>query len=172
MPFPDMLGPRQIRAVARRLGPLAQDVVFLGGASLPLLVTDAVADGRQLVVVIDTGSEVTVGNAALRRVLSRRQLREEGPVELISVTGEKMIGNSTSLSRLELGEVRLEQLNIVFAEAHTFSQMGLTDVPALLLGMNALKAFDRVSIDFAGKKLRVRLPDSSRVDSSLRLAAR
>lgn len=43
MPFPDMLGPRQIRAVARRLGPLAQDVVFLGGASLPLLVTDAVA---------------------------------------------------------------------------------------------------------------------------------
>ena len=137
-----------------------------------LIVTDAVADGRRLVVVIDTGSEVTVGNAALRRILSRRQLREEGPVELISVTGEKMIGNSTSLSRLELGEVRLEQLNIVFAEAHTFSQMGLTDVPALLLGMNALKAFDRVSIDFAGKKLRVRLPHSSRVDSSLRLAAR
>ena len=137
-----------------------------------LIVTDAVADGRQLVVVIDTGSEVTVGNAALRRILSRRQIREEGPVELMSVTGEKMIGNSTSLSRLELGEVRLEQLNIVFAEAHTFSQMGLTDVPALLLGMNALKAFDRVSIDFAGKKLRVRLPDSSRVDSSLRLAAR
>ena len=43
MPFPDMLGPSRICTVARRLGPVAEDVVFLGGAVVPLLITDPVA---------------------------------------------------------------------------------------------------------------------------------
>ncbi len=43
MPFPDMLGPRQICTVARRLGLLADSVVFLGGSCVPLLITDPVA---------------------------------------------------------------------------------------------------------------------------------
>lgn len=43
MPFPEMLGPQRILGVAQRLGPLAEDVVFLGGACVPLLVTDPVA---------------------------------------------------------------------------------------------------------------------------------
>ena len=45
-----------------------------------------------------------------------------------------------------------------------------TQMPALLLGMNAMRAFDRISIDFQSKKVRFVLPGTSMLPS-LRLAA-
>jgi hypothetical protein len=42
--------------------------------------------------------------------------------------------------------------------------MGLEERPALLLGMNALRGFDKVSIDFARKKMRVVLPEEGSLD--------
>ena len=75
-----------------------------------------------------------------------------------SVTGAEY--QELILRRLEFGGAGLKNLAIVFADAHTFKQLGLEDKPAILLGMNALRAFDMVSIDFAQKKLRVMVPDS------------
>ena len=46
----------------------------------------------------------------------------------------------------------------------------LSKRPALLLGMNAIRAFKKVSIDFASKKFRVVLPESSEADVRLALA--
>jgi len=127
-----------------------------------LIVTEAYANGRPITVVVDTGSDVCIGNAAMLAMLAhRRMLRERGTIELMSVTGAKLSGEYTLLKRLELGGVTLTDLAVVFADAHTFAQMNLNDRPALLLGMNAIRAFDKVSIDFANKKLRVLLPASS-----------
>lgn len=137
-----------------------------------LILTRATADGEALTVVLDTGSEVTIGNAALKRdLLRRRLLQRNGRVELLSVTGEKLTGDYTYLKELEIGGVTLRNLAIVFADAHTFKQMDLERRPALLMGMNALKAFDKVSIDFANKKLRLLLPKGSARDQA-RFASR
>ncbi len=127
-----------------------------------LVLTSAVADGRPLQVVLDTGSEVSIGNFALRRrLMGRNQLRRSGKVALESVTGETIVGDYMFLDKLEIGGVTLENLAIVFADAQTFRTLGLGQRPALLLGMNAMRAFDKVSIDFANKKLRVTLPKRS-----------
>lgn len=127
-----------------------------------LIVTEAYANGRAITVVIDTGSDVSIGNAAMQKMLSeRRMLRDRGTVELTSVTGAKLNGQYTLLRELELGGVTLTDLAIVFADAHTFRQMDLVQQPALLLGMNAIRAFEKVSIDFANRKLRVLLPGKS-----------
>jgi predicted aspartyl protease len=125
-----------------------------------LIVTNAVADRTAITVVLDTGSEVSVGNAALRRRLAKGGVLEgAGPMALQSVTGDILEGEYTYLRTLKVGEVELDNLAIVFADAHTFKQLGLENRPALLLGMNALSAFKKVSIDFANKKLRVIFPD-------------
>lgn len=138
-----------------------------------LIVTEADANGRKLSVVIDTGAEVSIGNEALRQaLLTRRQLRPNGTVELQSVTGDVLKGDYLTLKELRLGDVTLRDLNIVFADAHTFRQMNLEGKPALLLGMNAMRAFDKVSIDFVRKKLRVVMPKGSELDSEARLAMR
>ena len=55
----------------------------------------------------------------------------------------------------------MTDLSVAFADAHIFRQLDLDDRPALLLGMNAMKAFDRISIDFAAKKVRFVLPGTS-----------
>ena len=130
-----------------------------------LIVTNAVADGNVITVVLDTGSEVSIGNDALRRRLGDAGLiKSTGAVGLESVTGEILQGEYTFVKRLEVGDVNLANLAVVFADAHTFGRLGLDKRPALLLGMNALRAFKKVSIDFANKKLRVILPETGSID--------
>ena len=46
------------------------------------------------------------------------------------------------------------------ADAAPFKRFGLTDQPALLLGMDALRLFDQVQIDFANRQIRFSLPDT------------
>jgi predicted aspartyl protease len=137
-----------------------------------LIVTNAVADNQTITVVLDTGAQVSVGNEALRlRLGNHGQLRRTGPVELESVTGDTLQGEYTFVKKLVVGDVGLSNLAVVFADAHTFKRLGLEDRPALLLGMNALRAFKVVSIDFANKKLRVTLPETGGLSQAL-LAAR
>lgn len=137
-----------------------------------LVLTSASADGEPLSVVLDTGSQVSIGNSALRRKLAMRNvLQRSGKVSLESVTGEKLIGDYMYLAKLDIGDIQLENLAIVFADAHTFKKLGMDKRPALLLGMNAMRAFDKVSIDFANKKLRVTLPEHGSLDQA-QLAAR
>jgi predicted aspartyl protease len=133
-----------------------------------LVVTEARVDGRLLTVVLDTGSQVSIGNEALRRqLLGNRTPKNAQNVELQSVTGQKIIGQYAFVRELSLGGVTLSNLAIVFADAHTFKQLGLNQRPALLLGMNAMRAFKKVSIDFANRKFRVLLPEHSELDTQL-----
>jgi hypothetical protein len=71
------------------------------------------------------------------------------------------------LRELEIGGVELANLAVVFAPAHTFHQLKLDDKPALLLGMNAIRAFKKVSIDFANRRLRVIVPQTSELQTEL-----
>ena len=126
-----------------------------------LIVTHADADGNDITVVLDTGSEVCVGNDAMReRMQTRGQLTDAGYVELQSVTGEKLPGQYTFVKKLTFGGVDLNGLAVVFANARTFHDLGLDDRPALLLGMNAMRAFKKVSIDFAHQTFKVIVPEN------------
>jgi predicted aspartyl protease len=135
-----------------------------------LMITEATANGRPLTVVVDTGSQVSIGNLALRReLLGAKALHGSEQVTLESVTGDKIPGDYMFVSELDVGGIGLKDLAIVFADAHTFKQLKLDKKPALLLGMNAMRAFKKVSIDFASRKIRVVVPEQSSLD--VRLAA-
>ena len=119
-----------------------------------LVITDAAAEGQHVSVVLDTGSQYSVGNAALRRALERRgALDIRGPIELVSVTGAALRGELAVIRDLQIGGTTVRGLGIVFADAHTFRQLDLDRRPAILLGMNGLQSFDKVSINFASRKL-------------------
>lgn len=134
-----------------------------------LILTQARANGRRISVVIDTGSQYSIGNSALRRqLLAKGQLTASHQVELESVTGHKLIGDLMFIRQVEMGGIHLKDLAVVFADSHAFRKLDLDDKPSLLLGMNAMRAFKKVSIDFANKKLRIVLPEHSARD--LRLA--
>jgi hypothetical protein len=136
-----------------------------------LVVTEATANGKPVIVVVDTGAQISVGNEALRRMLLSGKMLRGGAeqVELESVTGQKITGDYMFVRDLEMGGVGLKDLAIVFADAHTFKALNLTSKPALLLGMNAMRAFKKVSIDFSNRRLRVVVPEHSAAD--IRVAA-
>ena len=137
-----------------------------------MIVTIANPKGVQLTVVLDTGSEMTMGNAALRRKLeARRRLGPPELVEMVSVTGQKLIGEAFHMKQVEIGDVILKDLVILFSTAPIFRSLELEDKPAVLLGMNAMRAFDKVSIDFARKQLRMVVPEQSSLEGAV-MAAR
>jgi predicted aspartyl protease len=133
-----------------------------------LVVTDAVANGHSLTVVIDTGAQLSIGNEALREQLAGHNLVDPAQkVQLESVTCDLLNGDYMFVRELEIGGLTLKNLAIVFADAHTFKELKLDRKPALLLGMNAIRAFKKVSIDFASRKFRVVLPESSQLEVRL-----
>jgi predicted aspartyl protease len=138
-----------------------------------LILTDAVANGQAVTVVLDTGSEICVGNEALRkRLLGRNLVDGRETVQLQSVTGEIIAGDYMFVRKLQLGGITLENLAVVFVDAHTFKQLKLDKTPALLLGMNAFRAFKKVSIDFANRKFRVVVPERSELVTRLAMRRR
>jgi len=137
-----------------------------------LIVTDATANDEHVTVVLDTGSDLCLGNMALRdRLLGKDISGADHTVQLESVTGAKINGDYAFIRNLTIADVQLTNLAVVFTDAHTFKQLGLDRKPALLLGMNAMRAFKKVSIDFATRKFRVVLPEHSSVESQLASAA-
>jgi predicted aspartyl protease len=141
------------------------DVIVVMGRRLHgrLILVDARIDGEKITVVVDTGAELTIGNLALRRKLeAKRKLREIKPVSLISVTGGRFDVDYTYVRNISLGDVVIENMPIGFAEVHPFQRLGLSDTPTILLGMDALRLFERVSIDFERKQVRFLSPRLNR----------
>lgn len=117
-----------------------------------LIVTEAEFEGHRVTVVLDTGSQISMGNLALQRRLRRIPL--QGPIELTSVTGEKLKVNYHIATRVRMGGVVMRGLPVAFADIPPFAHFGLQDRPALMLGMDALRAFRRVEIDFPARRVR------------------
>jgi predicted aspartyl protease len=138
-----------------------------------LVLVDASLDGQKLIVVLDTGSQVTIGNGALRRKLEAKgKLGIAVPIELVSVTGGVISADYTRVKQVRLGGVHINDLPVAFADVHPFKQLDLADRPALLLGMDALRLFDRVSVDFANRKVRFMSPEISSFGKTTRMASR
>jgi predicted aspartyl protease len=127
-----------------------------------LVLVDAAVDGQRVWVIVDTGSQVTIGNSALRAKLAKkRRIGATRPVEMTSVTGGKVMADQAVARRIRIGGMDIRSMPIAFADVHPFRKLELMDRPALLLGMDALQLFDRVSVDFANRKVRLLQPGRS-----------
>lgn len=122
-----------------------------------LVVTDARYRSHRVRIILDTGSAVSMGNQALRRAVMRGNMAVRR-VEMTSATGGIVQADYTALDRIMIGDVGIKDMPIAFADAAPFRVFGLTDKPAIMLGMDAMKLFRRVDIDFANRQVRLALP--------------
>ena len=119
-----------------------------------LVFTQAWAANVKVRAVLDTGTSITIGNRALRdRLASRRRLGRTIPVTLIAVTGEPVRAELGIAREIVVGGASFRNIPMAFATVEPFRQLGLVEQPALLLGMDALRSFDRVAIDFRNKSV-------------------
>ena len=137
-----------------------------------LMLVDASFEGERIYVIVDTGSEITVANNALRQRLERRnRLGTLRPVRMLSVTGGVLDAEYGIARRITISGIDITNLPVAFAEVHPFRHLDLTEHPAILLGMDAMQLFDRVSFDFANRRVRLLPRPTSSRDSNLRMAA-
>lgn len=137
-----------------------------------LVLADAAAEGQKMHVIIDTGAQVSVGNPVLlRKLLAHRRQRGPTEMELRSVTGGMTIANAAILRSVRIGGVQLRDMPVAITDSEVFRRLGLDDKPALLLGMDVLRSFERVSVDFANRRIRFRLPGDALRQPIVRSAA-
>jgi hypothetical protein len=122
-----------------------------------LILTHVRAAGLSLDAVIDTGTQITIGNLALRDKLVRRKRGRIQRIVATGVTGKEIELEIAEISELRLGSVTLRNVPMAFADVPPFTVFGLADRPALLLGADLLETFRRVSLDFRARKARFQL---------------
>lgn len=137
-----------------------------------MVLADATVDGERVRAIVDTGSQITVGNEALRRrLVGRGRVDPNLSMEVTSVTGATAELNYMVTRRMRIGEARINNLPIAFGGLELFRQLGLEERPAILLGMDALRLFRIVSIDFGARRLRLVPGPTSALGAPLRVAA-
>ncbi len=145
-----------------------------------LILTNVVLDGIAIAAIIDTGAQVSIGNLPLMRQLQRARqvavqriaIKQRGErAEIEAVTGQVKTVDMARVRRLDLGGVELKDVMVAFASARIFKELGFANKPAILLGIDAMRSFEKVSIDFAQKKVRFVLPAVA-LNSQYQTAAR
>jgi predicted aspartyl protease len=133
-----------------------------------LVLVDASVDGQKVWVILDTGAQTTVANSVLRRKLERRnRLAPTHLIELQSVTGGRMTADQTMVKKIRLGGIDIHNMPVAFADVHPFRKLGLMRKPALLLGMDALRLFERVSVDFPNRRVRLLAPERTELGGTM-----
>ena len=130
-----------------------------------LIIARAEVDGVRTAVIIDTGAQGSIGNAALLDRLRRRS-RDMGMSEMTDVNGVKTEGNVRVTRMLNMGRAQLQNVAVTFTESPIFEELDLHQEPALVLGMSELRLFERVAIDFAQRRVLFDVPRNERVPSS------
>ena len=122
-----------------------------------LILTQVSVAGLPVEAVVDTGSEITIGNLALRDRIIRGHRDKFVTVAATGVTGVTINLQLARIGELRLGKVVLRNLPIAFADLPPFEVFGIANEPSLLLGTDVLETFRRVSLDFRARKVRFQL---------------
>ena len=138
--------------------PLPGEIVVVGRRYRgQLILTHVKAAGLPLEAVIDTGTQITIGNLALRDKLIRKNRGSFVKIPVTGVTGETMVMEIAKIAELQLGSVILHDVPMAFADVPPFKMFGIQQQPALLLGTDILETFRKISLDFKARKVRFQL---------------
>ena len=91
-------------------------------------------------------------------LLRRLRARERHEIVGVDVLGTDWISRATFLRSLQIGRAEMTNVQIGFANSAIFAALGLSRRPALVLGMNNLRVFDRVAIDFSTRRILFDMP--------------
>ncbi len=106
--------------------------------------------------VLDTGAQLTLGNASLREALLRRR-REGVDQTIVGVTLDVASGKSIAVPTMVIGEaIRIRNLQVTFGDMFIFDKWEMTRDPALIIGMDLIGSLDKVVIDYRTRDLYLR----------------
>lgn len=102
------------------------------------------------IAIIDTGSERTLGNLALRDALNQqpRPGMEAHVTTVFGATTEVTPGDAQVVPTIAIDQLRISDVTVVYGKFHIFNVWNLENRPALIVGMDILGTVGAMSIDF------------------------
>jgi predicted aspartyl protease len=120
-----------------------------------LIITDAVVDGVRTAVLVDTGAQSSIINHALaERLRTGSRLTSQ----LTDVNGTQVEGQLYTLRKFGIDKLTINDIPAFVTESPAFDALGLSDKPAMILGMRELRLFRRVAIDFDTRRILFDVP--------------
>lgn len=128
-----------------------------------LLIVRASVGRIPVKAVVDTGSQFTLANFALRSKLDfPEQLDPARITDVIGETLERQKGERRPVPVVRVGALQSPTPSFIFGDFHVFKLWGLEEEPAILMGMDMLGSLDQLIIDYQRCELRVRPGDTDR----------
>lgn len=108
-------------------------------------------------VVIDTGAEYSIGNLQLQRALAERDRRRDRQGAVVSgATPGTLDAVRHAAPGIVIGEARLQNLPVTFSDLHVFNLWGLSDQPALIVGMDVLGTVEKFVVDYGRREFQLK----------------
>ena len=108
--------------------------------------------------LIDSGAQVTVGNLALREALARRRGAQDPYGDaIIGVTEDVQQAVRVRIPSIVAGDLLVKNAEIMFSDLHIFEHWQLVSKPALIIGMDVLRALHTVVIDYRRNELQIKV---------------
>jgi predicted aspartyl protease len=132
------------------------NVLHAQGSEGHLRTASASVNRYPVAAFIDTGAQSSMGNEALYRALIAEDptMASHATVGLTGLTGGTAAGRLIAPREAQLGRFTLSNCPIAIADLQVFDIWGLTERPALVIGMNWLRQFRRISVDYGRQDLR------------------
>lgn len=128
-----------------------------------LIIVGADVARRRVTAFVDTGSQSTVGNNALRSSVMESRAAPKAVrsvVPVLSATGQTAQAELGALPQLRIGGLSINGLTTAFADLHVFKLWDLLDSPSLLLGMDVLRQFTAIELNYARRHIAFYLRSS------------
>ena len=133
--------------------------VKLAGSKGYLRIADCLVDSVAANAFIDTGAEISVGNGSLLNALRQRNknLQEMRMIVLTGVTGGEIAAEVVGVDRVRLQNLSFTHGALAISDVPDFETWKVKYRPALLIGMDYLRQFDRISIDYRARRVEFQL---------------
>jgi predicted aspartyl protease len=107
--------------------------------------------------VVDTGSQFTLGNLALRTKLGfPEQLDPVRTTDVIGETLERQKGERRPVPVVRVGNLQSPAPSFIFGDFHVFKLWRLEADPAIVMGMDMMGSLDQLVIDYQRCEIEVR----------------
>lgn len=126
-----------------------------------LLVVQASIGRIPVKAVIDTGSEYTLGNLALRTRLGLpKDMSASNSTDVIGETLARQRGERRQVPVLRMGAaIQITRPTVIFGDFHVFKLWKLESEPAIVVGMDMIGSLEAILIDYQRGEIQVRTHD-------------
>jgi hypothetical protein len=120
-----------------------------------LITLDSQVGRVHTLAVIDTGSERTLGNLALRDALRLRNRTgaEALVTSVYGATEQVERGELWTAPTISIDAMRINDVQVVYGDFHIFKVWGMEDKPAIIVGMDVLGTVGSLGIDFKNQDI-------------------